>query len=161
MKHLTIALFLFLLTWPSVAGATEPTNLPFDSCSGYFVSNRFEPDAAQSFLVSTNQKQFDKVFGLAVVMGDKSHRLPTDAFKSKMVLAVVKRAKAVWEFKVLGVTLDNGVVKLNYTTTSKKSESATFACPLVVSIPKGNYRAVEFVEDKQVVKKIGIGEGDR
>lgn len=154
MKCPKIALPLFLLAWPCLARATEPTNLPFDTYSGYFVSNRFEPDAAQSFLVIASQKQFDKVFGVAVVMGDKSHRLPTDTIKSNVVLAVAKRGKAVWEFEVHDVTVDSGVVRLRYTTTSKESESATFACPLIVSIPKGEYKAVEFVEDKKTVEVV-------
>jgi len=88
-----------------LAQAAAPVKLAFGTYSGYFVSNKFEPDAAESFLVITNQGQFDKVFGVAMVMGDKSHRLPKDAFKSNTVLAAIKRGAAVWEFKVEGATL--------------------------------------------------------
>ena len=69
------------------ATATEPVKLTFDTYGGYFVSNKFEPDAAKSFVVINDQEQFDKVFGVAFVMGDKSRRLPKDAFKSLMVIA--------------------------------------------------------------------------
>ena len=160
-RILTTLLPLVICCLGQELSAAEPIKLPFDTYSGYFVSNRFEPDAAESFLVITDQKQFDKVFGVAMVMGDKSHRLPKDAFKSNMVLAVVKRGNAVWEFKVEGVTVNDGVVRLRYMTTSKESESATFACPLTVSIPKGQYKAVEFIENKRPVKEIGLGESDR
>ena len=138
MKRLKVAFLLVVMGWfgQSVLAA-DPVKLPFDTYSGYFVSNKFEPDAAESFLVITDQGQFDKVFGVAMVMGDKSHRLPKDAFKSNIVLAAIKRGKAYWEFKVEAVTEANGVVELRYTTTEKKSDSATFACPLIVSIPKG------------------------
>jgi hypothetical protein len=57
----------------------QPTILPLDTYSGYFVSNKFEPDAPKSFVIITSQKHFDQVFGVAFVMGDKSHRLPKDA----------------------------------------------------------------------------------
>jgi len=63
----------------------------------------------------------------------------------------------LWEYRVEGVIEKDGVVELRYTTTSKKSDSATFACPLIVSIPKGKYAAVQFVENKKAVKTIEIG----
>ncbi len=130
--------------------------LPFDTYSGYFVSNKFEPDADQSFVVLQDQKQFDAVFGAAFVMHDRSYRLPKDAFKSNIVLAAVKRGKGVWQFEVQSVTETKGVVELKYKTASKKSDTATFACPLIVSIPKGDYRAVQFIENGKAVRKVAV-----
>ncbi len=158
MKRTAMVWFLSVMSWLGPAAlAAEGTKLAFDTYSGYFVSNQFEPDAAQSFVVLGDQQQFDKVFGVAMVMGDRSHRLPKNAFKSSLVVAVIKRGSAVWEFKVEGVTVNQGVVTLRYTATSKKSDSATFACPLIVSIPKSSYTAVRFVENKKTVKKVSIG----
>ncbi len=54
---------------------------------------------------------------MAVVMQDKSHRLPKDAFKSLMVVAAIKRGNAVVEYKVDGVTEVDGVVELRYMTS--------------------------------------------
>ena len=139
--------------------AAEPATLPHDTYSGYFVSNKFEPDAARSFVVLTDQKQFDQVFGVAFVMGDKSHRLPEDAFKSLMVIAAIKRGNAFWEFKIEGVTVDEGVVQLRYKATSEKTPATTFSCPLIVSIPKGKYKAVKFVEGDERVKTIELDAG--
>ena len=157
MKRTPIVCFLSVLGWLGASAlAAEGTKLAFDTYSGYFVSNKFEPDAAQSFLVIHDQKQFDMVFGVAMVMDDKSHRLPKNAFKSNLVLAAVKRGNALWEFKTESVTLNHGVVTLRYTATSTKSESATFACPLIVSIPQGDYTAVRFVENKKTAKKVPI-----
>ncbi len=143
----------------STIGAEPVTVSPsFDSYSGYFVSNKFEPDATESFVVINSQEQFDNIFGVATVMGDKSHRLPEDAFKSNVVLAAIKRGNAVWEFKVEGVTVNDGLVELRYTTTSTTSDSATFASPLIVSIPTGPFvqdkYTVEFVENGNPVKKV-------
>ncbi len=102
-KPASVVLLLLL----SVAGwlarpvpAAEPAKLPFDTYSGYFVSNKFEPDAAESFVVLADQEQFDKVFGVAFVMRDTSHRLPKEAFKSLLVVAAIKRGAAFWEYKV-------------------------------------------------------------
>lgn len=38
----------------------------------------------------------------------------------------------------------------------KKSQSAAFACPLIVSIPQGSYSAVQFVEDGKPAKKVAL-----
>jgi len=157
MKRLEVVLLLLVVGWyGQITLAAASVNLPFDTYSGYFVSNKFEPDAAESFLVITDQGQFDRVFGAAMVMGDKSHRLSKDAFKSNIVLAAIKRGKAFWEFKIEAVAEAAGVVELRYTTTEKKSDSATFACPLIVSIPKGRYVGVRFVENGKMMKKIEI-----
>jgi hypothetical protein len=136
--------------------SVAPTALTIATYSGYFASNQFEPDAPASLVVISDQKQFDQVFGVAFVMGDKSHRLPKDAFQSLLVLAIIKRGKATWAYKVEGVSLKAGVVEFRYSTTETKSDSATFACPLIVSIPKGRYTAVQFVEGGKPVKKVEI-----
>ncbi|MCE9553245.1 MAG: hypothetical protein K8T91_07695 [Planctomycetes bacterium] len=135
---------------------TQPTTIPFDTHNGYFVSNKFEPQAPASFVVLRDQKAFDEVFGAGFVMNDKSHRLPADAFDAKIVVAAIKRGKVVVEFKVGDVTLDADVLIVRYTTTSTKQDSAEFACPLIVSVPKGDYTAVDFVEDGKSVKKIEV-----
>jgi hypothetical protein len=148
---------LYTAYWQEAAAApAEQTKLPYDTYSGYFVSNKFEPDAAESFLVVTDQAKFDQVFGAAFVMGDKSHRLPKDAFKSNMVLAAVKRGNAFWEYKMEGVTVEQGVVQLRYAVTSKATPDTTFACPLIVSVPKGDYKAVVFIEDGKNVKTVKV-----
>ncbi len=132
--------------------AAEPATLPHDTYTGYFVSNKFEPNTAQSFVVLADQDRFDKVFGVAFVMNDKSHRLPKDAFETLMVIATIKRGNAFWKYKVASVTVNGGVVQLRYNATSRKTPATTFSCPLIVSIPKGKYKAVDFIEGDEKLK---------
>lgn len=132
--------------------------IPFDTYTGYFVSNKFEPDAAESFVVIADQKRFDEVFGIGMVMGDKSHRAPKDLFSGHIVLAAIKRGKATCEFNVKGVTVKDGVVEFRYTTTVSANDSASYACPLIVSIPKDSYKSIQFIENGKVVKTIALPE---
>lgn len=90
-----------------------------------------------------------------MVMGDKSHRLPADAFDSKIVLAVVKRGKALWKFTVQDVQAAPGVLTVRYTATAKPQESAEFACPLILSAAQGSYTTIRFVENEKLAKEIG------
>jgi len=159
MKRPTITIVLLaIFCLGQRASAAEPAKLTFDTYGGYFVSNKFEPDAAKSFVVIHDEEQFGKVFGAGFVMRDKHHRLPKDAFKSLLVIAPIKRGNALVEYKVEGVTEMKGAVELRYTTTEKKSDTATFACPLIVSIPKGKYTAIQFVENGKEVKKMELPE---
>jgi hypothetical protein len=140
----------------NATSAEETAKLKFQTYSGYFVSNKFEPDSPASFVVLDNRKQFDQVFGVAFVIGDKSPRLAPDAFETRLVLAAIRRGKAFCTYQISSVTEKEGVVHLRYQTRSKKSDSATFACPLILSIPKGKYQAVEFHENDKLVKRLAI-----
>jgi|GEM_PF-1247374 len=133
----------------------EGSDLPHKSYSGYFVSNQFEPDAAQSFLVIQSQADFDKVFGAAVVMRDKSHRLPKEVFTNNLVVAAIYRGNSLREFQVERVSENSdAVVLLRYTTLETLSDTATFACPLIVSIPKNKYRSVLFLNNGTAEKEV-------
>ena len=156
MKAIPV-LCLFLGLFINATSTEETAKLEFKTYSGYFVSNKFEPDSSASFVVLDNRKQFDQVFGVAFVIGDKSPRLAPDAFKTQLVLAAIRRGKAFCTYQVTSVTEKGGVVQLRYQTTSKKSDSATFACPLIISIPKGKYQAVEFHENGKLIKRLEIG----
>ena len=134
------------------AASSQP--LAFETQTGYFVSNQFEPAAPTSFVVLTDQAAFDKVFGVAMVMHDKSHRLAPDAFAAKLVVAVIHRGKMVVEYKVEQVTADGKTLTIRYTTKSEPSATAEFACPLIISIAKAEYDTVRFVEDGKEIKQL-------
>ncbi|MFP6892301.1 MAG: hypothetical protein VCA18_01035 [Opitutales bacterium] len=153
---ISLVLCLFMGLFINATSAEETAKLKFQTYSGYFVSNKFEPDSPASFVVLDNRKQFDQVFGVAFVIGDKSPRLAPDAFETRLVLAAIRRGKAFCTYQISSVTEKEGVVHLRYQTTSKKSDSATFACPLILSIPKGKYQAVEFHENDKLVKRLAI-----
>jgi hypothetical protein len=138
------------------ASAAEPQQLAIDSYNGYFVSNKFEPDARESFLAIKDQKGFDHAFGAGFVMHDKSHRLAKNAFDTQIVVAAIKRGAAMWTYTVESATVADGVVTIKYSATEKKSDSAKFACPLIVSIPKGEYKEIKFVENGKEVKTLAL-----
>jgi len=50
---------------PGQQPAVKTLPVKFDVYGGYFVSNKFEPQAPASFVVLQDQKAFDEVFGIA------------------------------------------------------------------------------------------------
>lgn len=161
---LALAIASGLETPYSLAGVSRdepegPAGKPiaFEVHDGYFVSNKFERDKPASFVAIQDRKRFDEVFGVAFVMGDKSNRLKPDAFKSKMVISAIKRGPAVTTYKVTSVTARRGTLFLQYEANTGVPGSATFACPLIVSVPKGPYSAVVFLENEKPVKTLKLG----
>jgi hypothetical protein len=138
----------------SAARSAEPTTVKFDSYNGYFVSNQFEPNAKESFVICTNQEAFDKCFGVAFVMGDKSHRLPKDVFETQQVISAIKRGSSIWDYAVKEVVETNDEIEIHYSAKEIKQPSATFSSPMIVSIPKKSYKSISFVENGKVVKAL-------
>ena len=105
---INLALCLLMGLLITSTSARETGKLDFKTYSGYFVSNKFEPDNPLSFVVLDDRKKFDQVFGVAFVFGDKSPRLAPNAFDSRLVLAAIRRGKAFCTFEVSSVTVEGG-----------------------------------------------------
>lgn len=139
----------------NAASSAEPAPVKFDSYNGYFVSNQFEPEAKESFVVFVNQQAFDKCFGVAFVMGDKSHRLPKDVFETQQVICAIKRGSSIWDYSVKKIVeSSDDELEVHYSAKEMKQPSATFASPLIVSIPRKQYKSISFVENGKVIKVV-------
>ena len=155
--------FLACLALPQLRAAEIPAAtvsaakpLAFATHDGYFVSNKFEPAAPVSCVVITDQSGFDHVFGVGMVMHDKSHRLPAGAFAKKLVVTAIHRGKAMLTYHVESVTAAAQTLIVTYTTTSRPDATAEFACPLIVSLDRGDFNTVRFVEDGKELKSLPI-----
>jgi Trehalose utilisation len=150
---LSVALWLCLTASFSPATiATTPVEHTVHS--DYFEKNNSGLTGAVSYLVIEDRQAFDDLFGLAVTMGTKPKILPADAFASKMVVALIKRGGEFWEYKVEGVTEEDGVLTVRYTAKSGDGKGARFASPLIISLPKKAYREVVFVESGKEVGRV-------
>jgi len=127
----------------------------FDVHNGHFEKNNSDLKGDSSYVVFSDRDAFDKVFGLGRVMG-KQNFVPKDAFDKKMVVAVIKRAKALTEYKVEKVTADEGTLYIQYTAKTGDPGSATFHTPLIVSVDKDNYKKVVFIENGKKVDTVKI-----
>ncbi len=148
-------------TMPSPApadGQRPSAAIPFDTFTGYFVSNQFEPNKAQSFVILKDQKSFDDTFGVAMVMGDRSHRLPAGAFDKNLVIATIDRGTGFREMKANTVKLDAGVLTLDYSASAPNAaDTATYACPLIISVSNAQpIKSVNFVKNGKLVKTLAM-----
>jgi hypothetical protein len=135
-----------------VTSAADNEKVPFKTYKGYFESNRSGLRGRETFLAIGDRKQFDETFGVATVQGKKPDVLATDVFDGNMVLAAIRRGNSTWRYRVDGVTAKDGVLTLRYRSEATPGGRAQFSSPLIVSVPKGNYAMVVFVENG---KKVG------
>jgi hypothetical protein len=145
----------------AAAWAAGEAKVAFQVHGGYFESNRSGLKGDASYLVLTDAKRFDQIFGEAVVMGPRPNFLPADAFASKLVVAVIKRGTAPYEYKVDGVTAEGGVLTVRYSAAAKEGGgTAKFSSPLILSVGKGEYTAVDFVEGGKKVDTVRVSGSD-
>jgi hypothetical protein len=133
----------------AAAGAEEAKGkkVAYAVHTGYFEKNNSGLKGDSSYLAVGTQAQFDKIFGVAFVVGAKQNFLPKGAFESKQVAAVIKRGKALWKYTVENVSAEEGTLYVSYKAMSEDGGGARFASPLIVSVQRGPYTQVVFIEN--------------
>ena len=143
----------------AMAADTKGTKVDYQVHDGHFESNKSGLTGDASYLAITDKAGFDKLFGSAAVMGKKYNWVPKDAFEKKMVVAVIKRGDAPVGYKVDQVTMADGKLTVQYTAAAigAAGGSAKFASPLILTVDKGKYSEVVFVENGKQVGTAKIG----
>jgi hypothetical protein len=119
---------------------------------GHFEKNNAGLKGDQSFLLFTTREGFDKIFGAGFVMGKKPNVVPKDAFDKNVVVATIKRGNSLTTYEVEKVTLDtDGTLYVQYKSTAGAAGTATFASPLIISVPKDKVKKVAFIENGKTV----------
>lgn len=59
-------------------------------------------------------------------------------------------------YRVERVVVAEKVLVVRYTTQSEPNATAKFACPLILSVAKGDYDHVQFVEDGKEIQSVAI-----
>ena len=143
---------IFLFAACATAVADEiPKGEPVESrifTKPYFEKNTSGLTGDASCLICADAAAFDKVFGVAFVMGKKPELLAKDDFEKKLVVAVIRRDNALFEYKNVQATTANGVLYLRYSAEKKGAGGmARFSSPLIVAVNRGDYRSIVFVEN--------------
>jgi len=69
-------------------------------------------------------------------------------------VAAIHRGKAIVSYQVTGVVAKGKTLEVRYTTKTESRDTAEFACPLIISLRKGDYDCVQFVENGKEIKKV-------
>jgi hypothetical protein len=124
----------------------EQSAVNYHQYRSYFEKNNSRLKGVVSYLVITTQREFDRIFGAAATSGDNEF-LPDGDFKSRLVVATIKRGNSIREYKVKQVAADKGKLFVWYDTEDHSQGSATYSSPLILTVARGNYREVVFMEN--------------
>lgn len=113
--------------------------------SSYFVKSNAGVTKPREFRVAATRAEFDRLFGFAAVMRAKQPVLPDDHFEKNLIVAAIHQGKSVTEFTVQSVTAGEGVLRVRYQAKAGPEGSASFASPLILSVPRGPWQRVSFV----------------
>ena len=124
----------------------------------YFVKNNVKLPDNPAFLVLQDKKTYDQIFGIGFVMGPKPKLVDEKLFEGNYIVTVIKSGSTLWKYEVDKVRVDKKQLIVHYTAKGKESAGAKYTVPLIVSVPRGDYTEVVFVENgkeagKQAVKK--------
>jgi hypothetical protein len=143
-----------ILVAPSVgsSGDKKSDKIAFDVyAKGYFVKNNAPLPGNPAYLILPSKKAYDQIFGFGAVMGGKPKLVTEKLFDDNVIIAVIKSGNTLWKYEVERVTREKGQLVLTYTANGKQSSSAKFNSPLILSVPRGDFAEVVFIENgKQV-----------
>ena len=132
------------------AAAGEPEPLP-----SFFVKNDAGLDKEAHFLLIKEQKEFDRFFGHAAIMWQKK-KLPPPDFDKQIVVAAIHQGRFYTEYKVQSVTNLNNTMTIDYTTKVKPTPATTFACPMILTLPRAGLTAVNFIENGKSIATLKL-----
>jgi hypothetical protein len=148
---------------------SEPkgTKVDFANHTGHFVKTDAKADSGSkadvSYLFIPDRATFDRHFGIVpppgfgAPGGGRVDPVQPRLFDSRVVLAVIKRGKGPITYTVESITEDGGTLTVRYKAESGKEGggTATFASPMLVSIPRVKATKAVFVENG---KEVGTAE---
>jgi hypothetical protein len=159
LRCLIAALGLLLCaSWPVASGEKKADKIAFEVyAKGYFVKNTVKLPDNQALFVLQDKTAFEQIFGFGRVMGAKPKLVDEKLFEGNLIVTIIKSGNTLWKYEVEKVRVDKNQLIVQYTAMGKES-TAKFTVPLIVSVPRGEYTEVVFIENgkeagKQAVKK--------
>ena len=132
-------------------------DVDFKRYDSYFERNDSGLKSDTSYLVITSRPKFDAVFGGAATMSTtKDSFLPERAFDAKIVVATIKRGNFVRKYDVTKVNAGDGNLYIWYRVTDGEKGSATYNSPLILTVEKGDYSKIVFMEDGKKVAAVPV-----
>jgi len=118
--------------------------------TGHYEKNKSGLKGDKSFLYFDSLEAFEKVFGTTPPLmggGRKPNPVTKETFEKNIVVAVITRADAMTTYSEVSAKDDGGTLKVDYKAETEKPGTATFAAPLILTVPAGKIKKVEFKEN--------------
>jgi hypothetical protein len=153
---LPLAGMLLMAAASGSANEKQADTTPFEVyAKGYFVKNNAPLPGNPAYLVLQDKKSFEQIFGIGFVMGGKPKLVDDKLFEANLIATVIKSGNTLWKYEVTQVHVAKEQLFIQYKATGKES-SAKLSVPLIVSVPRGGYAQIVFVENGKEVGKASL-----
>jgi hypothetical protein len=154
---LSFLLLPALLAAP-VPAKPEEKRLEAVTHTGYFEKNTSGLKGDASQLVFTGSEEFGKIFGvLPPPMKAGYYRyVPDSTFDKNLVLAVITRGASTATYSDVSTTISGTTLTVHYKSALGAPSTATFATPLILSVPKEGIKTVVFIGNEKESAKIEV-----
>jgi hypothetical protein len=120
----------------------------------YFIKSNAGLKDEGSFLVLTNQDDFDAVFGAAATMNNNKF-LSQGFFDTKLIVVTNKAGNFMRKYDVKRVAEKNGKLYVWYNTSDKKM-SGSWNTFMSLAVAKGKYKEIVFMENGQKIAEVPV-----
>jgi hypothetical protein len=152
-------LFLLAVVASFAVAADEPAKIEVKSYGPYFESNKSGLKGDASYLVFTDKTKFDSALRLRppLIGGKRPVPVPDASFLKSHVLVVIRRGKTIFDYSDLKAEAKGDTLRFSFRSAARGAAgSATFKTPLVVTVTKGKYKQVEFVENGKKAETVKL-----
>lgn len=120
--------------------------------TGHYMKKTAGVSGDDVYLTFTDFPAFDQVLGAIPQIGPrKPNPVTADTFQEFDVIVVLKRGQSQAIITEVSATSDGGTLTVAFKTDVRPSGSASFATPLVLTVPKGLTKSVRYVENGKPV----------
>ena len=156
MRCLLTALGLLLfVSVPVSSNEKKADKIAFEVYARYFVKNTVKLPENPAFFVFQDKKSFDETFGIGFVMGKKPKLVNDKLFESNLIVTAIKSGNTPWAYEVEDVRVEKKQLIVLYKATGKES-SAKYTAALIVSLPRGEFTEVVFIENGKEAGKLAV-----
>ena len=142
---------------PAFSGDKNDDKVPFEVyAKGYFVKNNAPVKDNPGYVVLTDKKAFDDVFGLATVMKAKPKLVEEKLFETNLIVSVIKSGNALTTYDVEQVSRDKNKLVVKYKASDKGPTTAPFRSPLILALPRADVTEIVLIENGKEVRKIEV-----
>ncbi len=144
----------------ATAGAEAPGPVPVVVHEDHFLRNDSGLNQPAHFLVIGNSARFDAVFGTVPPLMNQRKRNPVlpGAFQTHRVVAAVHQGREYTDYRDVKATLAGTTLTLAYRTAVRATPQTVYACPLIVTVPRGPLTQVVFVENGKPVAEVKVAD---
>lgn len=163
LKKISLAIAFFASLTSGVSAQTTKSKekkIPFKVANRYFVKNTVK-DGVSFHPKITSQEEFEKLFGMAAIMGKDGLPTPIDFSKQYVIAVIDAVTNASVKLDAKSLVQKENEITLTYSRTEAKSQNSSFFRHCLIVIVDNKYKGEIKIEDDQKQEKLPFITGNR